>query len=180
MVAGSSRGGGLRLGIARLFNTARHLKSGQISNRIFRRFARIGRFKGKTPELRNPRQAWQTHAPLGPLLVVDGLANFLNESGPLFEWENPHKSKLWLYNLHYFDDLLAEGCEHRAALHREYIQQWLEDNEEAWRRRYAAAIRSRCRTLADAADRSGRIPLMPVNRNKHNTDKKVARVSLMI
>ncbi len=35
---------------------------------------------------------------------------FLNESGGLERgWDDESRTKLWLYNLHYFDDLNAEG-----------------------------------------------------------------------
>ena len=77
--------------------------------------------RGKAPELGQPRALWQSRASVAPSLVVDGLAHFLNESGPLYAWENPDKSKLWLYNLHYFDDLNAAGAAHRSGLHREFI-----------------------------------------------------------
>ncbi len=34
----------------------------------------------------------------------------------------PGRAKLWLYNLHYFDDLNAAGASARVAWHRELIQ----------------------------------------------------------
>ena len=112
----------------RLVRTARYLKPIQVSNRITRRYTRIRPYRGRTPGVSNSRRPWQVVAPVAPSLVVDGLANFLNESGPLYEWENPNKSKLWLYNLHYFDDLVAAGAAQRAGVHREAIQRWLQDN----------------------------------------------------
>ena len=46
----------------------------------------------------------------------------------MYEWENPTKSKLWLYNLHYFNDLVAAGAEQRMEIHRAFILRWLQDN----------------------------------------------------
>lgn len=43
-------------------------------------------------------------------------------------WNDPNRDKLWLYNLHYFDDLNAEGAEDRTDWHRQLIQGWVEEN----------------------------------------------------
>ena len=120
--------GDSRLGIAQYFHTTRHLKPVQVRNRLSRKYTRIGRYRGKALALAKPRKLWDIPVPVAPSLVVDGLAHFLNESGPLYEWENPDKSKLWLYNLHYFDDLNAAGAAHRSGLHRQFILRWLQDN----------------------------------------------------
>ena len=116
------------MSIAQYFHTARHLKPVQVSNRITRKYTRARRYKGRAPDLASPRKQWETQVPVAPSLLVDGLAHFLNQSGPLYEWENPDRSKLWLYNLHYFDDLHAAGAARRSALHRELITRWLQDN----------------------------------------------------
>jgi len=116
------------MSVLRLYHTAKHLKPGQVTNRLMRRVGKPRPLRGKTPETAEPRHAWRVYAAPLPSLMVDGLGCFLNESGPLFEWENPNKSKLWLYNLHYFDDLLAEGCTQRTAVHRQMLSRWLADN----------------------------------------------------
>lgn len=56
---------------------------------------------------------------------------FLNEEHELNEstdWATPKRSALWNYNLHYFNDLNAEGSEDRSAWHRQLIARWLVDN----------------------------------------------------
>ena len=56
---------------------------------------------------------------------------FLNEEGELFgsdSWNNPAREKLWLYNLHYFDDLNAADASERATWHRGLIQRWVVEN----------------------------------------------------
>jgi len=55
----------------------------------------------------------------------------LNRRGRLespTDWNNPQREKLWLYNLHYFDDLNAYGAESRLEWHRRLIQRWIDEN----------------------------------------------------
>lgn len=56
---------------------------------------------------------------------------FLNEERQLSfpgGWNEAGVDKLWLYNLHYFEDLLAEGAEDRREWHRDLIDRWVRDN----------------------------------------------------
>ncbi|MEP9373754.1 alginate lyase family protein [Mesorhizobium sp. KR1-2] len=55
---------------------------------------------------------------------------FLNEVRSLSQhgWDDPAVAKLWRYNLHYFDDLNAEGAEHRTDWHRALIARWIAQN----------------------------------------------------
>ncbi|MFW6147950.1 MAG: heparinase II/III family protein [Thermodesulfobacteriota bacterium] len=54
---------------------------------------------------------------------------FLNEEGGLDEGWNPaNRSRLWVYNLHYFDDLNARGAQRRAEWHRSLIRRWIREN----------------------------------------------------
>ncbi len=43
-------------------------------------------------------------------------------------WNNPALEKLWLYNLHYFEDLNAESAQERASWHSALIQRWVAEN----------------------------------------------------
>jgi uncharacterized heparinase superfamily protein len=57
---------------------------------------------------------------------------FLNSEATLSfptAWNDPSLPKLWLYNLHYFDDLNAEeAASERADWHRCLIARWIADN----------------------------------------------------
>jgi len=44
------------------------------------------------------------------------------------EWNRPDWPKLWLYNAHYFDDLLAADATARAAWHRAIVRRWIVEN----------------------------------------------------
>ena len=43
-------------------------------------------------------------------------------------WTSADHSKLWLYNLHYFDDLLAADAASRDVLHDRLIRRWIEEH----------------------------------------------------
>ena len=53
---------------------------------------------------------------------------FLSERGQLTDWNDPSKSKLWLYNLHYFDDLNSIDADDRYDLHEALVDRWIEQN----------------------------------------------------
>jgi len=50
------------------------------------------------------------------------------ELGTAADWNGPSQAKLWLYNLHYFDDLRAQGAADRSQWHRDLIGRWLVEN----------------------------------------------------
>lgn len=56
---------------------------------------------------------------------------FLGEQGCIDDptsWCDASREKLWLYNLHYLDDLNAREFEKRAAAHVELVERWIADN----------------------------------------------------
>jgi hypothetical protein len=60
--------------------------------------------------------------------------NFLNEERILSfpeGWEDSDASALWQYNVHYFDDLVADKAESRITVHRDLMQRWVADNVDA-------------------------------------------------
>ena len=44
------------------------------------------------------------------------------------DWNHSNWEKLWLYNLHYFEDLTAVDAEQRLDWHHAYIQRWIDEN----------------------------------------------------
>jgi uncharacterized heparinase superfamily protein len=82
------------------------------------------------PSLREPRAGWR---PYGRTVSMIGPTRFrfLNVEQELVsaaDWNRPDWPKLWLYNLHYFDDLAAEGAATRAGWHHELIRRWIAEN----------------------------------------------------
>ena len=56
---------------------------------------------------------------------------FLNESRAIkapVDWNNPRWPRLWLYHLHYFDDLNATNAAARAVWHQAWIERWIREN----------------------------------------------------
>jgi len=56
---------------------------------------------------------------------------FLNEPGEVGSraaWNDAGRPLLWLYNLHYFDDLAAADARARAGWHRGLVARWIEEN----------------------------------------------------
>ena len=54
---------------------------------------------------------------------------FLNQDGDLSRgWDSPDYSRLWRYNLHYFDDLNAEAWVERRAWHEALLARWVAEN----------------------------------------------------
>lgn len=59
---------------------------------------------------------------------------FLNETRDIAgaaAWNDPGARKLWLYNLHYFDDLNALDGGARAGWHEALIRRWVDENPPA-------------------------------------------------
>ena len=64
-------------------------------------------------------------------MVAEDTFVFLNESRSntsRASWNDTAVEKLWLYNLHYFDDLNADGAVTRHEWHRCLIERWIDEN----------------------------------------------------
>lgn len=44
------------------------------------------------------------------------------------DWDNELPSKLWVYNLHYFEDLLAENAYRKREFHQKLLDLWIDQN----------------------------------------------------
>ena len=110
------------------FHTVRHLKFEQVKGRIFRYMKKVDITPSITKETRNVKQAlFPVH--LNKQSLFDhGQCVFLNEIGTLSDWNDSKRSKLWLYNLHYFDDLNCEDSANRFVKHLKLINRWIDEN----------------------------------------------------
>lgn len=113
------------------FHTLRFLRPVQIWGRILFRLRRPNPDLRKAPSQRPLEQDWilpaaRTMSMLSPLRF-----KFLNVEGEIQkseDWNSEAFTKLWLYNLHYFDCLNAEGAEERRDWQRAMIVRWIDDN----------------------------------------------------
>ncbi len=118
----------------RYWNTLRYLRFVQISGRIKYKFKKtrvdLSDFHG-TKVVSN---GWTQPAKRLCRMVNKNEFCFLNERHTVVskkDWNNEQCSKLWLYNLHYFDDLGAADAVQRRDWHRSLIHCWIHDNPPA-------------------------------------------------
>jgi uncharacterized heparinase superfamily protein len=83
------------------------------------------------PGVRPVEGNWVSPAARGVSMRSPSRFRFLNEEHDLSadgEWNRESLPKLWLYNLHYFDDLNAQDAFSRTDWHRALISRWILEN----------------------------------------------------
>ncbi|MBM3273314.1 heparinase [Candidatus Kaiserbacteria bacterium] len=113
------------------FHTLRYLKPVQLWGRVTFRLLRPKLDLRPAPAVRRSSRAWQTPAARRVSMLSPTCFHFLNlehEIPAPADWNSLQLPKLWLYNLHYFDDLNAEGTASRAEWHRDLIARWIAEN----------------------------------------------------
>ncbi|MGY0219462.1 heparinase II/III family protein [Endozoicomonadaceae bacterium StTr2] len=120
---------------SRYFHTLRHLRPVQFYGRIEHKLSKTTIDTTPAPELRVARADLTSPARMKASLVAakNGALtfNFLNQRNSIAtpqDWNNPDVDKLWLYNLHYFDDLNAKDYPARTEHHDVYITKWINEN----------------------------------------------------
>lgn len=114
-----------------LFDTLRYLKWQQIYFRLVRKLIKpkvSERFQGSKPKR---SKAWK-HLTLYSSKIDNQLEpSFLNYSKKLdlpLDWNNETPSKLWVYNLHYFEDLLSDNAQEKHNFHLQLLTRWVDEN----------------------------------------------------
>jgi len=118
----------------RYYHSVRHLRLCQIVYRIYYRirYIHVISFPGNLPQ--TTRFEWTGQIFLSQRYFDHDRVCFLGEEATIAhanDWNNLEKSKLWLYNLHYFDDLNANNSESRVEAHRRLIHRWIAENQPA-------------------------------------------------
>ncbi len=116
--------------ILRYWRTLRHLKLGQIYGRLLFQSIRPKPDFRPPPARRPINGTWAYPAEVPARLAGEGVFLLLNELGPLSEigWNGANRSKLWRYNQHYFEDLVAVGSHERRDWHVSLLNSWLANN----------------------------------------------------
>lgn len=116
----------------RYWHTLRHLKPVQFYGRLWFKFRqpKVDALV-ESPSLRERNGQW--HAPVAhkPTMLGPCRFKFLSVEHDLpvqGGWNDAVLEKLWLYNLHYFEDLNAEGAHGRTAWHVALLQRWVAEN----------------------------------------------------
>ena len=116
----------------RYWHTLRHLKPIQFYGRLWFKLRQpeVDALAGP-PSLRERIGRWQPPVAHKPTLLGACSFKFLNVVHDLPSeggWNDCSSEKLWLYNLHYFEDLNAEGAHNRAAWHLALMKRWVAEN----------------------------------------------------
>lgn len=120
--------------LLRYFHTLRHLYPSQVAWRIYRRLIQPKPDLCVAPPLRGTNSSWQMHRWRTPVMLKPERFRFLNKERHLHfpdAWNDVGVNRLWLYNLHYFDDLNATAADDRQAWHRALIRRWVAENPPA-------------------------------------------------
>lgn len=115
----------------RLFHTVRYLRPAQVWGRAAHVVRKVRPRAGPAPAVRAPASAWRLPEWRAPSMLGPDRFRFLNQERRLAaasDWNNPAWPRLWLYNLHYFDDLDARGAEGRQGWHEALIARWIAEN----------------------------------------------------
>lgn len=110
------------------FHTLRYLKPEQFIWRAWYKLYRPRPDLRPAPGLRETSVIWVAPARRAPSMIGPDRFRFLNLEADIDRpgaWDAPELSRLWRYNLHYFDDLNAADAEHRNAWHHRLIHRWL-------------------------------------------------------
>jgi len=112
-----------------LVNTLVHLKWKQIFYQVYYRIRKPRLCKLDASPIRKKLPAWHGLQFVEPATLDGKTFNFLGKTADLHnDWNSDKFSKLWLYNLHYHDDLNAIGALERKQLNNQLINKWIEAN----------------------------------------------------
>lgn len=121
----------LQTRFALYFHTLRYLKPVQVWGRV------AFRLRSPHPDLRSapfPRglvAGWCAPVPREQSQLAEARFRFLNVEHDIVvaeDWNSQTLEKLWLYNLHYFDDLNARCADTRCSWHLKLLNRWIEEN----------------------------------------------------
>lgn len=117
-------------GLGTYWRTLRHLRFEQVAGRVRHRLRGPPPRLAPAPPLRHRRGAWVCGAERAASLVGPSRLHFLNIEHEIepHGWDNPTLSRLWRYNLHYFDDLNARDGTQRRDAQRGLIARWIAEN----------------------------------------------------
>jgi uncharacterized heparinase superfamily protein len=115
----------------RYFHTLRHLRPVQFYSRAWFRLMRPAPDTRPAPRRRNPKRDWIPNGWRSPAMLAPHTFRFLGQTREAVgaaSWNDASAEKLWLYNLHYFDDLVAADAAQREAWHVALIERWIDQN----------------------------------------------------
>ena len=116
-----------------LFHTIKHLRYEQILYRVLYRFKKPQESIRPSSNLTEIHDiTWNAKPYVAQCVFSNGTAKFLGEIRSIANsksWNDQDADKLWLYNLHYFDDLNAIDFQSREVMHWGLLDNWIADNQ---------------------------------------------------
>lgn len=114
---------------SKIFHTLKYLRFEQF---YFRALYRIKKPKASNLLVNgNSNWSWNGPALNKQSFYTNEKVVFLNREGAIdkpSDWNSSKYSKLWLYNLHYFDDLNSKSYAERELIHYRFIDRWIDEN----------------------------------------------------
>jgi len=117
--------------VLRYWHTLRYLRWIQIQERVRKRFFTPKIDLARAPSINAVTGGWLQPAMRSQRMTGLDSFRFLNVERKVesqSDWNHLNWEKLWLYNLHYFDDLVAVQAKQRTDWHHVYIQRWIDEN----------------------------------------------------
>lgn len=117
--------------LAKYWHTLRYLRPVQCYGRLWFHGYRPRPDQRPAPALRVLTGRWTPPAARESSLTGPATFRFLNETRQIVApsaWNDPAGEKLWLYHLHYFDDLNAVDAAARTDWHQALLRRWVAEN----------------------------------------------------
>jgi uncharacterized heparinase superfamily protein len=117
--------------LTRYFHTLRYLRPIQIFGRLRFNLWRPRPDGRPAPALRQVRYPYPRPIEAPASMEAPDRFRFLNVEGicaDKADWQTLGRSLLWIYNLHYFDDLNAPDAASRRAWHERLMERWIDEN----------------------------------------------------
>lgn len=117
--------------LSMLWHTVRQLKPEQVVNRLVRRLPRRVPPVPGGLTVEAPQGPWVAPVPAVPHLLTRNrirIHDHERDIGAADDWSAADVSHLWLYHLHYFDELTAPPDLDRSLWRRELIERWILEN----------------------------------------------------
>ena len=118
------------MNISLYYHTIKYLKLTQVYHRILKKIfhAKVHTVDGLPAFIKGH---WIDHEIYKQKFLTETDIEFLNHRGKVCcqqDWNNEKEEKLWLYNLHYFDDLNSFGSQSRRPLQSHWLNKWIDEN----------------------------------------------------
>ncbi|MCF5901567.1 heparinase II/III family protein [Aeromonas veronii] len=109
------------------FHSLKHLKLIQIFNRFEKQFRRLKKCECKF-SIRHHTKAWMRFEVNDVSYFGERSFSFLNKKHDVVSWNDTNLEKLWLYNLHYFNELNSVGALSREEQLIGLVKCWIDEN----------------------------------------------------